>query len=112
AYNSEFAGRIAFAGSRAATSAVTADRHEFIGRGGHLGRPVALARETLSGRAGAGLDPCAALQVEVVLAPGAVREIVFTLGEGGDMNEVPSLATRYRAEGAGERALEDVKREW
>ena len=112
AYNNEFAGRIAFAGSSTRAAAVTADREEFLGRGGNLGRPLALMRETLSGRAGAGLDPCAALQVDVTLGAGESREIVFTLGEGGDMNEVRSLVARYHAEGAASQALVEVKAHW
>ena len=112
AYNNEFAGRIAFAGASVAVRSFTADRTEFLGRDGHPAHPLALARETLSDRAGAGLDPCAALQIEVELAAGETREVIFTLGEGIDTEEVASLVTRYRADGAVTQALEDAKREW
>ena len=81
-YNNEFAHRVAFFELVGQERTVTCDRKEFIGRNGSLDDPAALRRVGLSGRAGAGLDPCAALQCVVELAPGESRQVVILLGPG------------------------------
>ena len=66
-YNSEFAESVAFfdaswSGLKGATRTLTGDRAEFIGRNGNFSAPAALSRVRLSGKVGAGLDACAAMQ--------------------------------------------------
>src|SRR5690606_36024994 len=59
-YSLDFGDRIAFLASDAAAQSVTADRHEFIGRGGTVELPTAVSAGTaLSGKVEAGADPCA-----------------------------------------------------
>ena len=97
-WNGEFAGRVAFADLGGRQSAWTGDRTEFLGRNGTLDRPAALERgATLSGRVGAGLDPCGALQGTVELRPGGRATVVFLLGQAATAEEARALVTRYRA---------------
>lgn len=92
-----FPGRVAFADLRGQQTAWTADRTEFLGRHGGPGAPAALAgNDPLSGRTGAGLDPCAALQCVVELAPGASVEVVSLLGQGDSLEATQALIARYR----------------
>ena len=56
---------------------------EFLGRNGSLANPIAMSRVRLSGRVGAGLDPCAAILVPISLEEGQEKEIIFILGSGG-----------------------------
>ena len=91
---------------------VTGDRAEFIGRNGSLQRPAALARTRLSGRIGAALDPCSAMQVPFDLLPGQTREIVFRLGMGRSADEAGQLVQRFRGSAAAREALAAVHRHW
>ena len=90
--------RVAFADLRGEQTSWTADRREFIGRHGSLDHPAGAAGPApLSGRVGAGLDPCGAMQATVHLPPGARAEIVFLLGETADATEASALIAKYRA---------------
>lgn len=93
-------------------STVTCDRTEFIGRNGSLRRPAALRRTRLSGRTGAGVDPCAAIQVPFELAAGQSREIVFRLGMGRSTDEAGQLVQRFRGSAAVREALDTVHAHW
>jgi cyclic beta-1,2-glucan synthetase len=85
---------------------------EFIGRNGTLERPAALAPGAkLSGRTGAGLDPCGALQTSVVLAPNAASELVWLLGEAGTAQAAQATIARWRSEDV-DVALQSVRADW
>ena len=96
-WDAAFGARVAFADLAGRQSQWTADRGEFLGRHGTLDMPAALgSRVRLSGRTGAGLDPCCALQTSILLEPGQTAEIVFFLGEADNASAAQSLLTRYR----------------
>ena len=77
AWTLDFPGRVAFLDLAGAQTSWTADRVELLGRHGTLDHPEAIERgEPLSGRVGAGLDPCGALQVTVALPAGGEAEVV------------------------------------
>ncbi len=111
-YNTEFPDRTAFFDVDEATRTVSGDRTEFLGRNGTLASPAAMTRLRLSGRVGAALDPCAAIQVSFELAAGQEREIVFRLGVGRDAEDAGNLVRRFRGAAAARQALEAVWQYW
>ncbi|MBC8089874.1 MAG: glycosyl transferase [Phycisphaerae bacterium] len=112
----EFSHRVAFAtGSATGESQafVSGDRTSVLGRYGSTYAPAALtSEETLECRCGAGLDPCAAVQVTVQIEAGGEAEVVFLLGEIGSAEEARALVARYAEPEAVDRALDEVKTFW
>jgi cyclic beta-1,2-glucan synthetase len=112
AYNTEFTGRVAFFDVDDPNRTASGDRVEFIGRNGSLRSPAAMTRARLSGKAGASLDPCAAIQVPFELADGQEREIIFRLGAGKNADDARGLVNRFRGSAAAREVLESVWQYW
>ncbi len=111
-YNTEYADRVAFYDVDNEIRNISGDRTEFLGRNGTLRNPAAMTHSKLSGKVGAGLDPCAAIQVPFELADGEEREFTFRLGAGHDGDDAGKLAHRFRGSVAARGALEAVWRFW
>ncbi|HYN48341.1 MAG TPA: glucoamylase family protein [Candidatus Nanopelagicales bacterium] len=96
-WNTEFGGRVAFLDLGGRQTAWTADRTEFLGRNGAPDGPAGLDRgHRLRGAAGAGLDPCAALQTGFELANGARTQVLVLLGEADGTTAAADLIRRGR----------------
>ncbi|PKO66159.1 MAG: cyclic beta 1-2 glucan synthetase, partial [Betaproteobacteria bacterium HGW-Betaproteobacteria-17] len=112
AYGRECANRVVFAQVSERERTLSGNRTEFIGRNGSLARPAAMRRKRLSGRTGAGLDPCAAIQARIELAPGQEREIVFVFGAARDAGEARHFIQRFGGRAGARQALEAVWEHW
>ena len=108
----EFSERVAFVASALKAHGFTADRTEFLGRRGDYARPPALARWGLASRVDGGVDPCAALQVHIELAPGEEIETHFLLGEAANREQALELVARYRDRAAVDAASVASKAFW
>ncbi len=111
-YNTEFQGRIAFFDVDDQSCSITCDRTEFLGRNHTLSSPAAMMRTRLSGRVGAALDPCAAIQVSFDLDAGEEREIIFRLGSGKDQDDAEKLIRHFQGSTAARSALDAVWQHW
>ena len=90
----------------------TGNRRSFLGRNGTLARPSALVDDSLTGEFGAGMDPCAALQVRLALDPGETRKIVFVLGEGRSRDHAIGLIRKHASAPAAAESLARVLSLW
>lgn len=111
-YNSEFNKRVTFLDVDETVFEYTTDRTEFLGRNGTLRKPHAMTRMRLSGKTGACLDPCAAMQVPFELENDREHVITFRLGAGKDMREAIELIKRFQGPKVASSVLENVKAFW
>jgi cyclic beta-1,2-glucan synthetase len=96
-WSTAFPGRVAFADLGGAQTSFSADRAEFLGPQGGPDAPAALLqRRALSGRTGAGADPCAALQRVLELGVGESAEVVLFLGQCESAPAASELIARMR----------------
>ncbi|RIL05167.1 MAG: hypothetical protein DCC75_11955 [Proteobacteria bacterium] len=114
-FNIDFSNHVTFVGCSHSISSYTANRKEFLGRLGEHGNPRLLedARpgeglgQLLSGgkrrgvklskTTGAGFDPCAVLKVDLTLGAGEKRNILFYMGQAGNIFDARTAASRYRS---------------
>jgi cyclic beta-1,2-glucan synthetase len=111
-YHPDVPDHVAFAAISRPVESYTADRTTFLGRNRSMGNPVAMERKGLSRRTGAGLDPCAALQTTIRLAPGERMEITCLLGQAQSLKQARALVSAYRESPAVEAVLAKTKAWW
>jgi cellobiose phosphorylase len=111
-YNLEFCDCITFATSAPPPTSFTADRAGFIGRNRSLRDPAVMEHERLSGDVGAGLDPCAAVQVIVEIEPGDTAEITFLVGQADDEEKARGLVRHFRDPDNVEAAFKETRQWW
>ena len=111
-WSAEFGQQVAFVDLGGRQSAWTGDRIEFIGRNGSLEQPAGLSGTLpLSGKTGAGLDPCSVLQTTIELAPCDRVELVCILGQAGEREAARELVKRWRTKDVW-RELDAVRDQW
>ena len=111
-YHPDYADRISFASLSPQAESYGCDRTVFIGRNRSVTAPAAMEFARLSGRTGAGLDPCAALRVTVEIGPGEVRRITTMLGQAGSIEEARELIMRFQSETSFTEAFEKTVSWW
>jgi cellobiose phosphorylase len=111
-YNTEFQNYVSFFDVDHSGYTYTTDRTEFIGRNGSLQNPDAMGRTHLSGRSGAGLDACAALQVQFTLENEMEHTVTFMLGAGKDMDEAVNTVKHFQGNVVVADSLKHIHHFW
>ncbi len=111
-YHPEYGDRVAFVAITPEVESYSGDRTSFIGRNRSLVTPLAMELTKLSGRVGAGLDPCAALRVTLTMAPGERRYITCMLGQAESTVQAREIVLRYREDHVVAEALQTTKSWW
>ena len=112
AYSTDFPGRVAFFDVDNPARTVSCDRSEFLGRNNSLRAPAAMSQARLSGRVGAGLDPCGAIQLGFDLDDGDEQEIIFRLGMASDTKAASTMVQRFRGPDTPSNTLEAIRAHW
>ena len=111
-FDPTFAEWTAFLATSETVSSFSADRLSFLGRSGHAGAPAALAQRGLNGVTGVGMDPCAALQMSITLAPGESRDLSVVLGASPTHAEARATLDRLRPAKLAQRAISEAVSAW
>ena len=109
-FDPQFSGWVAFCALAPEVQAHSADRREFLGRHGSVEAPAGIAH--LSGRTGATLDPCAALQCVLGLGPGESREVAVLLGAAPSVQRARETVDGLRDPARAAAAIHQTAEGW
>ena len=111
-YDSVFSDKVAFFDTDSPEKTFTCDRMEFLGRNGTMQNPEAMLREKLSGKTGAALDPCTAIQVTIELHDEEEKEVIFRLGVGKNEYHARELVRKLKGSEVAHEAQTKVHDMW
>ena len=94
-YHPCYAEQVAFLKIIGPNCSATGDRVDFMGRNRTLHDPAAMHREKLSGKVGAGYDPCAAVASQFIVPANGTFELAVIFGCGSNLTEALLLVERY-----------------
>ncbi|NLL52356.1 MAG: glycosyl transferase family 36, partial [Peptococcaceae bacterium] len=112
-YQEEFSGRVAFLGRYGGVfKSYTCDRQDFIGINAGLQEPQGVINARLSEKTGHTPDPCAAMEIGVILKPGEEKTIFFLLGDAEDKGSALALAKSFQNRAKIEESYREVLTYW
>ncbi|MFH0989679.1 MAG: glycosyl transferase family 36 [bacterium] len=103
---------IAFHSVNIKPAAFDCSKENVLGPYGTPSRPLGITSGRLKKASGNYHDPVASLHVNVALAPGQSKTLIFTLGASANRDEVRALTKKYRSIPNVDAALEKVQQRW
>ena len=110
-YDGNWTSKVCFVSASMDITSFTGDRASFFGSG-DMAAPDALMATALSEDVGVALDPCAAIQGYLTLAPGEKREVVFLLGVAEGNLSADTMIGRYVTPEGAHNALTEAMYFW
>lgn len=111
-YHPCYAEQVAFLKIIGPNCSATGDRVDFLGRNRTLHDPLAMHREKLSGKVGAGYDPCAAVATQFEIPAHGNFEFVVLFGCGSNLAEATSLVQKYHSVAVVDEAIQQTMAKW
>ena len=102
----------AFLFSSEQVTSFTGDKKEFLGVGRSISYPLGLAAGILSNNAGACLEPCGAIQMNIHLSAGESKTMVLGLGQTENIIKAADLADKFRTVKKAQNELANVRDYW
>ena len=110
-FEADYADQVAFLAVSETLSAFTCDRRTFLGRNGSVAAPAGVKGAPLDANVEPS-DPCAALQLQVELAPGESRDIVVVMGAAAGKEKASALIDGLVSPTAANDALDHAVAAW
>ncbi|HLP18563.1 MAG TPA: glycosyl transferase family 36 [Bacteroidota bacterium] len=103
---------VAFHSSSLKPAGYDGDKESFMGMYGSERAPKAVVSKKMGRRTGDWLDAIGSLQLNLSLAPGASKEIIFTLGAAQSRTEAEQIMTEYHSASRVHEAFEAMQHRW
>jgi cyclic beta-1,2-glucan synthetase len=110
-FHPDFSGTSAFIAISEPLVGFTSSRREFLGRNGTITAPDALRRQKLSRALGDTVDPCAALESAIEIAPGETKSIAVIMG-ASKSSDALATAAKYRTPAQANAAIDEAVGAW
>ncbi len=110
-YNQVFTNQTLFIDTSVTERSYSGNRKVFFGTG-NMELPEELTKIKLSGKVGAGYDPCATMQVKVSIPPEETIQLVFIMGIADNKADIIAEGQSYKTVEGANAALQAVKTFW
>ncbi len=111
-YNNDFPHRKAFIFSTEKINSYTGDKCKFLGSSGRKDYPAGLFDDELDKSAGAGFEPCGAIEIRIEMEADEEKEFAFYIGQVRDEDTLNDYIVKYYRLNYAKTQLSRTKEHW